>query len=101
MAKNQLHFFANKADIQSILKVIEAPGDLRFVQTGLFDTPELDKREKLSDDPELGLSSEGDQANQPGYLVAGVHAPISIQEVPQRKGGDKVRRRSGGDSVIG
>ena len=38
MARNQLNFFATKADLESLFRAIESKQQLQFVEGGLFDS---------------------------------------------------------------
>ena len=89
MAKNQLSFFATKADLESLLRTVESERQLQFVETGLFDSPKLEPMHSLVGAPKLGNLSTGDHNHGPCYLVACREISIEVRPVPQRRGGIK------------
>ena len=89
MAKNQLSFYATKADLESLLRTVESKYLLQFVVTGLFDSPNIGRMQSLLAAPDLGHLAVGDINHAPGYLVASREIRIKVEPVPQRRGGVK------------
>lgn len=89
MTKNQLSFFATKTDLESFLRHIESERQLQFVETGLFDLPNVEPIHSLLDAPNLGHLRAGDHNNGPCFLVAGREISIDVRPVPQHRGGTK------------
>ena len=89
MAKNQLSFFATKADLESLLRTVESKQQLQFVATGLFDSPDIEPMQSLLATPNLGHLSVADHNQGPCYLVASREVFIKVRAVPQRRGGVK------------
>jgi ATP phosphoribosyltransferase regulatory subunit HisZ len=89
MAKNQLSFFATKADVESLLRAVESKRQLQFVLTGLFDSPNVEKMQSLLAARNLGHMDVGDANQRAGYLVASREISIEVRPVPQQRGGVK------------
>src|SRR5690242_12457732 len=89
MARNQQSFFATKADLESLLRIVESEGKLQFVETGLFDSPDVQPIRSLLGVPGLGHLLVGDHNQGPCYRVANEVVPITSRPVPQRRGGMK------------
>lgn len=89
MSKNQLSFFATKADLDLLLRKLESARQFQYVLTGLFDSPSTVPMQSLLDASSLGCVALGDINQSPGYLVAGREISIEVRPVPQRRGGVK------------
>jgi hypothetical protein len=89
MARNQQSFFATKSDLESLLRTVESEGRLQFVETGLFDSPDVRPIRSLLGVPGLGQLSVGDHNLGTCYLVADQDVSITSRAVPQRRGGMK------------
>jgi len=89
MSKNQLSFFATKADLESLLRKVETEQRLQYVLTGLFDSPITVPMLSLLNAPTVGFVGAGDPNQSPTYLVADRGMLISARPVPQRSGGVK------------
>ena len=89
MATNQLSFFATRADLESVLRTVEAARSLQFVVAGLFDSAEIQSIHSLLKTPSLGIAEFADPNHETRYLVADRDLVIQIREVPQRRGGVK------------
>lgn len=87
MAKHQVSFFATTADLELLLRSVEATRQLHFVATGLFDSPELEALQSLLTISGLGGLDVGDINQAEGYLIAPRDHPIVARSVPQRRGG--------------
>jgi hypothetical protein len=89
MSRNQLSFFATKADLEPLLRKVESERQLQFVETGLFDSPSVEPIHSLLGAPNLGHLSVGDHNQGTCYLVASREIFIEVRPVPQRRGGFK------------
>lgn len=89
MPKNQLSFFATKADLESLLRTIESKRQLQYVVVGLFEAPNVQRTQSLLAVGKLGHLSVGDHNQGPCYLVANREISIDVRPVPQRRGGVK------------
>src|ERR1051325_1834555 len=89
MAKNQLSFFATKADLESLLRTLESKRQLQFMMTGLFDSPKVEAIQSLFAVPDLGQVDVGDANQAVVYLVANRGSIIEVRPVPQQRGGVK------------
>lgn len=89
MAKNQLSFFATKADLESLLRAVESKQQLQFLVTGLFDSPAVAPMQSLLAVRNLGRMDVGDPNHAAGYLVASRESSIEVRPVPQHRGGVK------------
>jgi hypothetical protein len=89
MTRNQLSFFATKADLESLLRAVESERPLQFVLAGLFDSPQVQAMNSLLNVPTMGFAPSGDSNHEPRYLVAHRDLPIEVRSVPQRRGGMK------------
>lgn len=89
MSRNQVSFYATKGDLQALLLAIEAQRPLQFVAAGLFDSPSVEGRESLLDEPDIGTLTSGDPNHERRFLIADREVSISVREVPQRRGGVK------------
>lgn len=89
MARNQLSFFATRADLELVLRVLESTRALQFVVAGLFDSAHVQTKDSLLSTPSLGIVKFGDLNHETRYLVANRDLPIQIRTVPQRRGGVK------------
>jgi hypothetical protein len=89
MAKNQLSFFATKADLESLLRTIESKRQLQFVVTGVFDSSNVEPMQSLLAARNLGHMDVGDANQAAGYLVASREIAIEVRPVPQHRGGVK------------
>lgn len=89
MAKNQQSFFATKADLEALLRQIEAERKLQFVESGLYDSSRIEPVNSLLGTPNLGFLPVGDHNQGPCYLVVNREISIDVRPVPQRRGGIK------------
>lgn len=89
MAKNQLSFFATKADLESLLRPLETERRLQFALAGLFDSPDFQPMPSLLVATNLGKPGVADANQSPAYLVAPCETSIEARPVPQRGGGSK------------
>lgn len=89
MVRNQVSFFATKADLETLLRAIESKRQVQYVVTGLFDSPRIEPIPSLLTVPDLGYLTTGDQNQATGYLVAARETSIKFEPVPQRRGGVK------------
>jgi hypothetical protein len=89
MAKNQLYFFATKADLELLLRPVESKKPLQFLVAGMFDSPNLDPMQSLLTSPNLGHLDVGDWNLAACYLVASRESSVEVRPVPQRRGGVK------------
>lgn len=89
MAKNQLSFFATKADLESLLRTLESKRRLQFVAAGLLDSPSVEPMQSLLAAHNLGHMDVGDANQAAGYLVASREISIEVRPVPQQRGGVK------------
>lgn len=86
MARNQLSFFAAKADLESLLRSVECERRLQYVVAGLFDSPNVQPMQSLLDAPDLGHVAVGDANHATAYLAASREVSIQVRSVPQRQG---------------
>jgi hypothetical protein len=84
MKRYQVNIFATKADLESLLRIIEAKQELQFVRTGLFDV--VQNREVTLFGSNLGIAVSGDNNQEATYLVANRSECIQCRTVPQRSG---------------
>src|SRR5690349_21096629 len=89
MPRSQLSFFATPSDLDELLRSLEGAMRLRFVLTGLFDSPDADSTSSLRESPGLGVALVGDAQREVGYLVMESTAPLVVRSVVQRSGGTK------------
>jgi hypothetical protein len=88
MKRHHVSFFATKADLERLLRAIEAKLELQFVRTGLFDVP-IQNRALTLIDSSLGIAVKGDNNQEATYLIANPMESIQIRAVPQHGGGAK------------
>ncbi|UPK06938.1 hypothetical protein [Bradyrhizobium sp. 170] len=86
MPKNQLSFFATKADLESLLKSVESERALQFVPAGLFDSSRIEPRQSLLDVANLDGLAVDHTNHQPRYLISDLGIPIEVRPVAQRTG---------------
>lgn len=90
MSKSKtIHFFATKRDLESLLAAVESQRRLQYVQSGMFDSPETVVVTSGLHIPNLGFAPSGDHNHEPWWLVMDPDAKISIESVPQRRGGTR------------
>jgi hypothetical protein len=89
MTRNQISFFATKADLEAFLRSVESKWQPQFVETGLFDSPKVERVYSLASASSLGVLSAGDHNQGPCYLIAPREVNIGVRSVPQRRGGIK------------
>ena len=89
MKRHQIHIFATRADLEALLRAIESKRELQYVRAGLFDLPVLNRLPSLLNDANLGIALNGDNAQEPRYLVADREVSIEVRTVPQHGGGTK------------
>lgn len=82
----RLHFFATGADLRPALEAVERAERLRYLPTGLFETPPQ-PRDSLLDLPGLGIATTGEWNSEPSYLVTRRDNQVSARRIPQRRGG--------------
>lgn len=87
MKRNQLNFFATKADLESLLRAVESQRQLQYVVAGMFDSPDIVAVSSLLDNPNLGQTTVGDAMQTVCYVVTSREAAIEVRPVPQRRGG--------------
>jgi len=88
MKRHQVNFFATKADLESLLRVIEMKQELQLVRAGLFDVP-IQNRALTLLDSSLGIAVKGDNNQEAAYLIANRLDSIQIRAIPQHGGGTK------------
>jgi len=84
-----IYFFATKEDMASGLKAIESVVDLKYIRTGLFDSPEIEEYSSFRELPNFGISKTGSPATESNFLLFGKDARVEIREVSQRDGSKK------------
>jgi hypothetical protein len=83
------YFFATKQDIETVVRNVESNLSLKYIQSGLFDTEEIQPFSSLLMEPGLGHAIAGDNNHCKRYLVTLQNIEIQIRTVPQRRGGVK------------
>lgn len=84
-----LYFFATKSDLSSGLQKIENNLTLKYVQFGLFDSPNPMIYNSAFEICTLGYSITGDTVQDERYLVFNQASSIDIKQIQQRRGGVK------------
>jgi hypothetical protein len=82
-----INFFATRSDLNGIFIAVEAQQALKYVQAGMFDSPELNEFSSGLKIPNLGLAPSGTSNLEPFWLVTDAHSEIIVKSVPQRRGG--------------
>jgi len=84
-----IHFYATKRDLEALLAAVESQRPLKYVQAGMFDTPETNTRACALQIPNLGLAASGDNNLEPFWLITDTNAKVELKVVPQRRGGTR------------
>jgi hypothetical protein len=84
MEKQQLSIFGTKNDFKALLEAV-GEQSLHFLQTGLFDSPQITPINSLLTIADFGLVSVGDTNQTKAYLVVGRDTPFNIRTVPQQQ----------------
>lgn len=84
-----VHFFATKRDLELLLAAVESQRSLKYTQAGMFDVPGKNEFASGSQIPGLGLARSGDSNGEPFWLVTDAHAHVTVETVPQRRGGTR------------
>jgi len=87
MAKNQIMFFATRADISPVLSALETAESLQYTRAGLFDTNRPQTYLSYVDIPDLGRATHPNAVGSPKYLLSSQVAQIQVRDVPQKSGG--------------
>ena len=82
-------FFATKSDLLPGLNKFEQNRDIKYVESGLFETPRLKIFSSGQDLPSLGNAPSGDAVHEPTYLVITGSSNPMPRTVRQSKGGIK------------
>lgn len=89
MAVKQVLFYATESDLKQSLERLERAGDIKYVATGLLDSPEFDSFDSFQEIEAIGISADGKIKNLVTYLIVTKNEKILPREVPQRDGGVK------------
>ncbi len=89
MAGKQILFFADVADMQSIIEEMEAAGSNHYFLAGLFDDETPKKYDSLLETPGWGYVANGDWNHNPSYIILPRSEDVKLRVVPQKKGGIK------------
>ena len=80
-------FFATKSDLLPGFLRFEQDQEIKYVESGLFETSKLKIFNSGLELPSLGHASSGDAVHEPTYLVIPDGLIPIARTVPQRKGG--------------
>lgn len=80
-------FFADTTDIHHLLICIEQENAYHFISMGSFEDKEIQKFNKISEVPGIGISNDGDDVSNHSFLVMNTGDEPYVRSVPQRKGG--------------
>jgi len=89
MKSVQTMFFAEKSDIEPVLKNIEKLYEIQYFEMGLFDEQKTIRYNSIFEIKDLGFSASGDWNYDRRLLIVPSNISLNIREVPQRKGGAK------------
>lgn len=89
MPAKQTLFYATVEDLHDGLASFEEACAIKYVRTGLFDSPEPIVYMTYRDIENIGLSLDGRIESLPTYLILERDDSIEVKEVPQRRGGVK------------
>lgn len=81
------HFFATHEDLEPGIRRIESLREIRYALCNLYSTNDPVLFTSLLHIDDLGISTTGDTARSPAYLVLPASQAIYVETVPQRKGG--------------
>lgn len=87
MPKNQILFFATKADIKRIVVQLESTFQVKYTRMGLFDKSDVKSFSTALDVPNLGVATKDSSIICDSYLVTSSEASIVTHERPQIGGG--------------
>lgn len=82
-----MELFATHLDYQPVIERVEAHGELKYVEMGLFEDPEPRIVYSGLSLNTLGISSHGDYNFDESYLVIPRNVEIEVRAIPQRRGG--------------
>jgi hypothetical protein len=85
MPRNQLSFFGVRADLEDLLRSIEANRPLQYVETGTFEDADISSIALLNS-ADLGRSFTGAASTDRSYLVTSSESPVEVRPVPQKSG---------------
>jgi hypothetical protein len=80
-------FYATKQDLSPGLQRIESEVIFQYVLRGMFSSPTPTIYFSVFDIPDLGVSRYGNAIGDDVFLVMEAGTEITVEEVPQRKGG--------------
>lgn len=84
---SSMELFATHLDYQPVIEQIEAHNELKYVEMGLFEDPQLHIAYSALSLDALGVSSRGDTILDERYLVIRRSVEVEVRIVPQRRGG--------------
>jgi hypothetical protein len=89
MKSSQLHFFAEKQDLEQILSALEACEEIKYVPTGLFTDPDVNEYSTYKELQNLGVAPHPEAIAGTSYLL--VHRDSTVQPVRvlQKSGKEK------------
>jgi hypothetical protein len=83
----QREFYATQQDLLPALQRLESEIKLQYVLRGMFPSPTPTIYFSASDISNFGISRYGDSIGEDVFLVMGKGLDITVEEVPQEKGG--------------
>lgn len=87
MSSKQTIFFSTKSDLAPIMEELQNTMSFKFIEMGIFDTPEIRQSQTFTDIPDVGLKQIGDSvASEHRYMLVPKTTKINIREVPQHNG---------------
>src|ERR1700741_2067101 len=83
----QIHFFALKEDIISVLGAAERSGQLKYVRMGQSTKDDFECYERGADIRNIGIASTDSASSGGSFLVANRETPINLRTVSTGRGG--------------
>jgi hypothetical protein len=82
-----IHFFATKRDLEALLSAVESQRRLKYVEAGMFNSPETATLMSGLQIPNLGFAPSGDHNHEPVWLITDRSVNVEGRAIPQRRGG--------------
>ncbi|MCI0392742.1 MAG: hypothetical protein MOB07_28760 [Acidobacteria bacterium] len=98
----QILFFALKDDLTSVIEVVEANIQIKYVQMGVFDTPETETFLSGFELPNLGKADSDSASTCMSYLVCRRDTPVNVRSFEDMDGVSRffVDQLSNPDTVV-
>jgi hypothetical protein len=85
----QILFFALRDDLISLIEIVEAAAQLKYVRVGNYQTPEIESLPSALDIPDLGKANFGTASGCASYLVCKRDTPVNVRLVAAAGGASR------------